>query len=75
MTREEAIERVRTRFDKWALDNEDLTALQALDLVDAESEDERIRKWIKKEIEDKDSIEKDLKRASCMKSRKMRVKP
>lgn len=57
MTREEAIERVRTRFDKWALDNEDLTALQALDLVDAESEDERIRKWIKKEIEDKYVVE------------------
>ena len=44
MTREEAIERVRTRFDKWALDNEDLTALQSLGLVDAESKDEKIRK-------------------------------
>ena len=46
MTTKEAIERVRSRFDKWALDNEDLTALQALGLVTAESEDERIRKHI-----------------------------
>jgi len=44
MTTKEAIERVRSRFDKWALDNEDLTALQVLGLVTAESEDERIRK-------------------------------
>ena len=46
MNTKEAIERVRTRFDKWALDNEDLTALQALGLVTAESEDERIRKQL-----------------------------
>ena len=44
MTREEAIERIKARFDKWALDNDDLTALQALDIVDTDSEDERIRK-------------------------------
>ena len=44
MTREEAIERIKARFDKWALDNDDLTALQALDIVDTDSEDEKIRK-------------------------------
>lgn len=46
MHTKEAIERVRTRFNKWALDNEDLAALQVLGLVDADNEDERIRKCI-----------------------------
>ena len=46
MNTKEAIERVQTRFNKWALDEEDLTALQALGLVTIESEDERIRKHI-----------------------------
>ena len=50
MKTKEAIERVRSRFDKWALDNEDLTALQALGLVDVESEDEKIRKALIDEI-------------------------
>lgn len=45
MNTKEAIERLRTRFDKWALDNEDLTALQVLGIVDAESE--KIRKAIR----------------------------
>jgi len=44
MKTKEAIERVRSRFDKWALDEEDLEALHALGLVTIESEDERIRK-------------------------------
>lgn len=44
MKTKEAIERVRSRFDKWALDEEDLEALRALGLVTIESEDERIRK-------------------------------
>lgn len=52
MTREEAIERVRTRFDKWALDNEDLTALHVLGLVDVESEDERMLREIKRYIKE-----------------------
>lgn len=52
MIREEAIERVRSRFDKWALDNEDLIALQALGLVDVESEDERIQKGLIKVVSD-----------------------
>lgn len=43
MKTREAIERVQSRFDKWALDEEDLEALRTLGLV-AESEDERIRK-------------------------------
>lgn len=46
MNTKEAIERVRRRFNKWALDNEDLTALQVLGLADVESEDERIRKYL-----------------------------
>lgn len=43
MKTREAIERVTSRFDKWALDEEDLEALRALGLV-PESEDERVRK-------------------------------
>lgn len=46
MNKEEAIERVKARFDKWVLDEEDLEALRALGLVPIESEDERIRKDI-----------------------------
>ena len=44
MNTKEAIERIKTRFDKWALDDEDLKAIQALIPDLAESEDERIRK-------------------------------
>lgn len=44
MTSKEAIERIKTRFDKWALDNEDMKAIQTLIPELAESEDERIRK-------------------------------
>ena len=44
MTREEAIERISARFDKWALDNEDMKAMQTLIPELNESEDERIRK-------------------------------
>lgn len=46
MTREEAIERIKARFDKWALDDEDTKAIQTLipELRESESEDERIRK-------------------------------
>lgn len=51
MKTKEAIERVRSRFDKWALDEEDLEALRALGLVTIESEDERIRKELLEEIE------------------------
>lgn len=43
MTREEAIERIKARFDKWALDNEDMKAIQTLIPELGESE-ERIRK-------------------------------
>ena len=46
MKTKEAIERVRARFDKWGLDEEDLRALRALGLVSIESEDERIRERI-----------------------------
>ena len=46
MKTKEAIERVRSRFDKWALDEEDLEAMRALGLVTIESEDEKIRKDI-----------------------------
>ena len=42
MERNEAIERIKTRFDKWALDNEDMEAIQTLIPELAESEDERI---------------------------------
>lgn len=42
MTREEAIERIKARFDKWALDDEDMKAIQTLVPELRESEDERI---------------------------------
>ncbi len=44
MKQEEAIERIKARFDKWALDNEDIKAIQALIPELRENEDERIRK-------------------------------
>jgi hypothetical protein len=46
MTREEAIERIKARFDKWALDDEDMKAIQTLIPELRDSEDERIRKEI-----------------------------
>lgn len=56
MNTKEAIERVQTRFNKWALDEEDLTALQALGLVTIESEDERIRKALIHLINEQDGF-------------------
>jgi hypothetical protein len=44
MTREEAIERIKARFDKWALDDEDMKAIQTLIPELRESEGESIRK-------------------------------
>ena len=46
MTREEAIERIKSRYDKWALDDKDLDAIQYIFPELKESEDERIRKEI-----------------------------
>lgn len=46
MTREEAIERIKSRYDKWALDDKDLEAIQCAFPELSESEDERIRKEI-----------------------------
>lgn len=46
MERSETIERIKARYDKWALDNEDMKAIQALIPELKESEDERIRKAI-----------------------------
>lgn len=44
MTREEAIERIKSRYDKWALDDKDLEAITSFIPELVESEDERIRK-------------------------------
>ena len=48
MTREEAIKRIKTRFNKWALDDKDLEAIQNIvpELTLTESEDEKIRKFL-----------------------------
>jgi len=46
MTRKEATERIKARFDKWALDDEDMKAIQTIIPELAESEDERIKKII-----------------------------
>ncbi len=46
MTREEAIERIKSRYDKWALDDKDLEAIQCTFPELTESEDERIRKFL-----------------------------
>jgi len=46
MNTKEAIERIKTRFDKWALDDGDIKAIQALIPELRESEDERIRKLL-----------------------------
>lgn len=46
MTQEEAIERIKSRYDKWALDDKDLEAIQCAFPELAESEDERIRKFL-----------------------------
>jgi hypothetical protein len=43
MNTKEAIERIKIRFDKWALDDEDMKAIQTLVPELAESEDEKIR--------------------------------
>ena len=56
MKTKEAIERVKARFDKWALDEEDLAALQALGLVPMESKDERIRKALIHLINEQDGF-------------------
>lgn len=44
MTREEAIKRIKVRFDKLALDDKDIKAIQTLIPELCENEDERIRK-------------------------------
>lgn len=44
MKQEEAIERIKARFDKWALDDEDMKAIQTLIPELSEDEDERVRK-------------------------------
>jgi hypothetical protein len=44
MKQEEAIERIKARFNKWALDDEDMKAIQTLIPELRENEDERIRK-------------------------------
>lgn len=46
MTREEAIERIKSRYDKWALDDKDLEAIQCTFPELVESEDEKIRKGL-----------------------------
>lgn len=46
MNTKEAIERICARFDKWALDNEDMKAIQTLIPELKDSEDEKIRKWL-----------------------------
>lgn len=43
MTQEEAIRRIKARFDKWALDDEDMKAIQTLIPELKQSDDERIR--------------------------------
>ena len=57
MKREEAIERIKTRFDKWALDDGDMKAIQTLIPELAESEDEKFRKYIVRAC--KETIEAD----------------
>lgn len=44
MTREEAIERIKSRYDKWALDDKDLEAIQCTFPELTESEDERTKR-------------------------------
>lgn len=51
MKKEEAIERIKSRHDKWALDDKDLEALQYVFPELKESEDEKARKGIKSFIE------------------------
>lgn len=46
MEREEAIERIKTRFDRWTLDDADMKAIQILIPELHESEDEKIRKTL-----------------------------
>ena len=46
MTNEEAIRRIKARFDKWALDNEDMKAIQTLIPELYENEDEKIREFL-----------------------------
>lgn len=46
MEREEAIARIKARFDTWALDEEDMKAIQTFIPELAESEDEKIGKFL-----------------------------
>jgi len=46
MNTKEAIERIKTRFDKWVLDEEDMKAIQTLISELKESNDEKTRKEI-----------------------------
>lgn len=50
MTREEAIERIKARFDKWALDDEDMEAIQTLIPELRESEDEKNWKSVERAV-------------------------
>lgn len=52
MNTKEAIERVRSRFNNWALDDEDLVAMKVLIPELTESEDENIIKWLIAVIEE-----------------------
>ena len=56
MTREEAIERIKSRYDKWALDDKDLEAFQCIFPELRESEDERIRKALIHLINEQDGF-------------------
>ena len=46
MTQEEAIRRIKARFDKWALDDEDMKAIQTLIPELCENKDEKIREFL-----------------------------
>lgn len=52
MTREEAIKRIKARFDKWALDDKDIEAIQTLIPELRESEDEKMFREIKRYIKE-----------------------
>lgn len=51
MTKEEAMERVKARFDKWALDNEDIKAIQTIIPELRENEGEKIMDDIMEAVE------------------------
>ena len=53
MEEKEAIERIKARFDKWALDDEDMKAIQTLIPELKESEDERIIKTLQEYVKNR----------------------